>query len=52
MRFREFTNEVDADSVPAIFRDQQWMQLAYRLAMLCLCPKTEIASLAVFTYKS
>jgi len=51
MQFGEFTNEVNADSVSVIFRDWQWMQLAYWLVTLCLCPKAEIASLAVFTYE-
>jgi len=52
MQFGEFANEVNADSVPAIFRDWQWIQLTYWLATLCLRPKAEIASLAVFTYES
>jgi len=52
MQFGEFANEVNTDSVPAIFRDWQWMQLAHWLATLCLCLRAEIASLAVFTYKS
>jgi len=52
MQFGEFANEVDTDSVPAIFRDRQWMQLTHWLATLYLCPKAEIASLAVFAYES
>jgi len=51
MRFGEFADEVDADSVPAILWDWQWMQLTHRFATLRLCPKAEIASLAVFAYK-
>jgi len=51
MQFREFANEVDADSVPVIFRDWQWMQFTHWLVTLCLCLKAEIASLAVFTYE-
>jgi len=52
MQFREFINEVNTDSISGIFRDQQWIQLAHWLATLHLCPKAEIASLVVFTYKS
>jgi len=36
MWLREFANEVNADSVPAIFRDWQWMQLTHQLATFCL----------------
>ena len=52
MRFREFTDEVDADSIPAILWDWQWMQLTHQFATLRLCPKAEITSLAVFAYES
>jgi len=51
MWFGEFANEVNTDSVPANFRDWQWMQLAHWLVTLCLCLKAEITSLAVFTYE-
>ena len=50
MQFGEFANEVDTDSVPVILWDWQWMQLAYWLAMLQLCLKAEVTSIAVFTY--
>jgi len=51
MQFREFTNEVDTDSVLVIFRNWQWMQLAHWLVTLHFCLKAEITSLAVFAYE-
>jgi len=47
MRFREFANEVNTDSVPATFRDWQWMQLTHWLVMLCLCLKAESQAFSI-----
>jgi len=52
MQLWELGNKIDTDDISSIFRYCKWMQFPDGFAMLYLCLKAEVASLAVLSHKS
>jgi len=52
MQFREFSDEIDTDNIPAILWHWEWMQFPNRFVMMYLGLKTEIAILAILSHES